>query len=70
MNHQERQEHHKKEREREVAHDKHKQDQTDIEVRKGRQFPAHFLWIGLGVVLIFAIVMMWIFFFPFGPRAG
>jgi hypothetical protein len=70
MNHQERQEHHKKEREREVAHDKHKQEQTDIEVRKGRRFPAHFLWIGLGIVLIFVIVMMWIFFFPFGPRAG
>jgi len=24
----------------------------------------------LGVVLIFVIVLMWIFFFPFGPRAG
>jgi hypothetical protein len=70
MNHQERQEHHKKEREREVAHDKHSQEITDIKERKGLQFPRHFLWIGLGIVLIFAIVMMWIFFFPFGPRAG
>ncbi len=70
MNHQERQEHHKKEREREVAHDKHRQEQTDVDVRKGRRFPHHFWWIGLGAVLIFCIVMMWIYYFPFGPRAG
>jgi hypothetical protein len=70
MNHQERQQHHKKEREREVAHDKHAQEMADVNVQKGRKFPAHFFWIGVGVVLIFAIVMMWIFFFPFSPRAG
>ena len=70
MNHQERQEHHKKEREREVAHDKHKQEETDIEVRKGKRFPPHFLWIGIGIVLIFVIVMMWIFFLIPSPRAG
>jgi hypothetical protein len=70
MNHQERQEHHKKEREREVAHDKHAQQMTDIDVQKGRRFPAHFLWIGIGVVLIFLIVMAWIVLVGFGPRAG
>jgi hypothetical protein len=70
MNHQERQEHHKKEREREITHDKHAQEITGIKERKGQQFPRHFLWIGIGIILIFAIVMMWIFFFPFGPRAG
>jgi hypothetical protein len=70
MNHQERQEHHKKEREREVAHDKHAQEMTDINVRKGRRFPTHFWWIGLGVVLIFVIVTLWIFFLIPSPRAG
>ena len=70
MNHQERQEHHKKEREREVAHDKHAQEMTDIAVSKGRKFPAHYLWIGIGIILIFLIVMAWIFLPPFSPRAG
>jgi cytoskeletal protein RodZ len=70
MNHQEHQEHHKKEREREVAHDKHKQEETDVKERKGQKFPRHFWLIGLGVVLIFVIVMTWIVFVGFGPRAG
>jgi hypothetical protein len=70
MNHQERQVHHKKEREREIAHDKHKQEETDVKERKGLKFTHHYWLIGLGVVLIFLIVMMWIFFVGFGPRAG